>query len=116
MYVDLGKGRFIIDAASDPYALSAMQSYADACELTVPDLASALRHRLGILYTRSASGDAMWRWLAVAQEYAKSLPDYSEASWQQVRSALAAVAQAGGTESVALMERAPVDLGSPAGF
>jgi len=82
MFVDLGKGKFVIDTVADPHALAAMQAYADACGATVPELAGALRRTLGITSDLPAGIDSAWRWLHLAQSYAQTQPQLFEAGME----------------------------------
>lgn len=48
--INLGKGRYILDTLEDSWARAGMEAYADACNLSNPNLAESIRAQLGTSY------------------------------------------------------------------
>ncbi|MFC5475706.1 hypothetical protein [Paraherbaspirillum soli] len=90
MFIDLGKGRYVLDTAKDPYALAAMESYADVWAAHNPALASRLRRQLGAADNSLRCMPTMWRMFHSAQQAIRGSEAYDAVAWGKVEAALLA--------------------------
>lgn len=88
MVINLGKGRFILDAQEDFCAQAAMEAYADACCQADPGLASDIRQKLGVGYGSLVCLETARRVLTIAHLKGCMQKNYSKDAWDQVYSAL----------------------------
>lgn len=73
---------FVLDQMHDPFAIPALNAYANACEATHPELAADLRTKVAAMHGRIASGSmrSPYEPDAVSADSSRALPDDEHAN------------------------------------
>ncbi|WP_211465559.1 hypothetical protein [Collimonas silvisoli] len=84
MFIDLGKGRYVLDTNKDPYAMIAMECYRDVCSAEKPWLASSLVQQLDNNIDLSLYMPTLYRLFQNGRRLAEQTPNFNADAWQQV--------------------------------